>query len=231
MPERPSARVEERREEVNPYRKHCLDFVRLAPLIDPEIECVYELLQRIIDTLEAEMQPAPDHSISLGVMIQEMAARQPEAIVKMIEPAEHPYTQTPEHPNKRSVWTPERRAAYSESTKKRLAQKRADATTASQQPADKPEAIPDEPPAATHQPREPARRIGSGNLESARALYWQHLSAGGPPSNEIEGAIMGETGVNRTQMLALRDELLKQRSAKTVAKADKAGRDWIGTPG
>lgn len=54
--------------------------------------------------------------------------------------------------------------------------------------------------------------------EQAIARYRAHLDAGNPPSNGFEGELMAEFGLNRTEVMKMRDYLMNERKGRRTLK-------------
>jgi hypothetical protein len=67
-------------------------------------------------------------------------------------------------------------------------------------------------------------------IDKARDIYRKHVNAGGVISNDFEGGLMDECGLNRTEVMRIREEMLAQRSDGATLKASRNAQKWDTTP-
>lgn len=124
-------------------------------------------------------------------------------------------------PKKRPVWSDEARAAAADRARKRNAAKAANKTAKNgHAPAQAPRPGILNKPYTMHEAR----------MKAAREQYFGHVNQGGVINNDFESGLMADYGLNRTEVMSLRNEALAQRSDTATAKAGRNSAKWDTTP-
>jgi hypothetical protein len=130
-------------------------------------------------------------------------------------------------------WTEERRKAHGDKLRATLAakaEKNGHAPAAHTPKTAESEHVPETSTPEGQMPPPKPNPYLAVRIDKARDIYRKHVNAGGVISNGFEGGLMDECGLNRTEVMRIREEMLAQRSDGATLKASRNAQKWDTTP-